>query len=69
MSNYQISKTEMEDLTEGMAIEELIESIDKLLLFLLFNAHRLELESAQRDIWGVYMTRKVLCELKERARA
>ena len=68
MNNYQISKTEIEDLTEGMAIEELIESIDKLLLFILFNAHRLELESAQRDIWGVYMTRKVLSELKERAR-
>jgi len=65
MSNYQISKTEIEDITGGLSIEDLIESIDRHLLFILFNAHQLDLRNTKDDIWGIYMARAVLCRIRE----
>lgn len=65
MNNYQISKTEIEDLTGGLTVEELVDSIDQLLLFVLLNAHQLDMRDTKDNLWGTYMARTVLCKINE----
>lgn len=65
MQHYQISKTEIEDLTGGLTVEELVDSIDQLLLFVLLNAHQLDMRDTKDNLWGTYMARTVLHKIQE----
>ncbi len=55
-----ITRAELEELADGLSVDDLIESVDETLLFLLFNAHELDMEVIKGHPKSLHVIKKLL---------
>ena len=68
LKTYGITQKELEAITEGLSIDDLIESIDETLLFLLFNADVLDMEAIKGHPKSLHITKNLLKKISKEAK-
>ncbi len=65
---FAITQRELERITGGKSIRELVESIDETLLFMLFNSHKVDLKEIEGHPWSLELLKKFLLEIERQTK-
>ncbi len=65
---YAITQKELERITGGTSIEELVEAIDETLLFMLFNSDKVDLKEIKGHPWSLQLLKKFLLEIEKQTK-